>query len=69
MQRRMRFRAGRRALSYKSSSDAKVAMKSEAGNGNLTPRAQRHGGSRAGDEFPTGVDTRNARREWLVRIS
>jgi hypothetical protein len=49
-------------------SGAKVAMKSEAGNGNLTQRAQRHGGRRVGDEFPTGVDTRKVRRKRFVRM-
>jgi len=49
-------------------SGAKVGMKNVAGNGDLTQRAQRHGGRRAGDEFSTGVDTRKARRE-SVRIN
>jgi len=48
---------------------AKVAMKSEAGNGNLTQRAQRHEGRRVEDESLIGVDTRQAWREWFVRIN
>jgi hypothetical protein len=42
-------------------------MKSEAGNGNLTQRSQRHGGH--GDGILTGVDTRRMRRERFVRIN
>lgn len=58
-----------RSLGDRGVSSAKVGMKSEAANGGLTQRAQRHGGRRAGDEFPPGDDTREVGRVWFVRIN
>jgi len=37
--------------------------------GNLTQRAQRRRVCRAGDEVATGLDKREARREWFIRIN
>jgi hypothetical protein len=50
-------------------SGAKVGMKSEAEHGDLTQRAQRHGGRRAGDEFPAGVDARKVWRSGLFELT